>query len=268
LAAGWTVEPARAAARPTAGGTLRGFAPGVDGAAQPQPLRPLRSADAAQAGRALRSARGDAARERPPRTLGWPSPRRGARLVAAGGIDAAAGHADARVPLFRADAVRSQPRAVGQLRDRVVRPPHALRGRHGLRSVLPRDPAALRTDGSRAPPDRRLRAALVHAGRAHEPAGRGPGARRPRRGREHRHALRHVPAHDRGARRTAPRARTGAPRARRRRIALPHARVRRIDSGCPGRRRAYNGKRGALIMTIARSALVAIVLVAAGFAAS
>ena len=107
----------------------------------------------------------------------------------------AADHADAGAALLGADAVRSQPRAVGRLRRR--RP--AARG-----STSPATPAtrpffreigaAARSDRPRAAADRRLRAALVHEGGSHESGGSGAGASRPRRGREHRHALRHLPA--------------------------------------------------------------------------
>ena len=69
-----------------------------------------------------------------------------------------------------------------------------LRRRLRLRPALPRDRRPPGADRPRAAADRRLRAALVHAGHPHESGGGGAGPPRPRRSPEHRDALRHLSA--------------------------------------------------------------------------
>ena len=195
----------RTAARAPAGHRVRRSAADLDDPAQPQSLRSLRSADASQAGvdadpivvtplgngRLVRSAGLGRIEE-----LDWwqdATSRRGAD------------HADAGASLLGAHAVRSQPRAVGRIPAGRRRQAHLLRRRQRLCAALSRDPAAPRSVRSRADPDRRLRAALVHGRGAHEPGGGGAGASRSRRAEEHRHALRHLPADQRGDRRAAAR---------------------------------------------------------------
>ena len=101
------------------------------------------------------------------------------------------------------------------------------RRRHGLRGLLSRRPAAARSDRSGAPANRRLRAALVHARRAHEPGRSRPGAHRSRRTRDDRHALRDVPAHGRRASTT----RSGTCRRHFERTAFRHRAFARWTSG-------------------------------------
>ena len=131
-----SAEPARATASPAAGRPLRRPAADLDRVAEPQPLRSLRSADAADDRGTVRSDRRHAAGERRARALRGYSPRRGARLVAGGDELRAADHADAGAALLRAHAVRSQPCPVGWLHARGGRTPHLLRRRHRLRGLL------------------------------------------------------------------------------------------------------------------------------------
>ena len=107
------------------------------------------------------------------------------------------------------------------------RAPLFLRGRHRLFRRLRRVRPALRADRRRDAPDRRVRAALVHALAAHEPGGSGPGAPRPAREGDARDALGHVRSHRRARR---PAAAASSRRWSRRRTSTP-ARVRSLAIG-------------------------------------
>jgi hypothetical protein len=83
-----------------------------------------------------------------------------------------ADHADASASFLGAGSIRSQSCTVGRIHAGAARGADLLRGRHGVRAVLPEYPEASRTYRRRATPDWCVRAALVHAERSHEP-GRG-----------------------------------------------------------------------------------------------
>src|SRR5204863_6500650 len=99
------------------------------------------------------------------------SPGGGARLVAGGEELRASDRADPGLPLLRAESTRSKPRAVGWIHGGGGRRAHIFRRRQRVCAILPRHPAAARSDRSGPAPDRRLRAAVVHASRSHESSG-------------------------------------------------------------------------------------------------
>src|SRR5690606_21679424 len=118
--------------------------------------------------------------------------------------------------LVAAQPHRGSGAALGILRaERRRRPRGLLRRRQRLLPGLRGNRRAARPVRRRAAPDRRVRAALVHAPHAHGPRGSGAGVSRPRRaGGLRRHALGHVPAQRRAAARAAAAAPRGVERRR------------------------------------------------------
>ncbi|CAA9243395.1 MAG: Bll0480 protein, partial [uncultured Acetobacteraceae bacterium] len=208
-----------------AGRRVRGPAADRRRADLAQPLRPFGPFHAGAALGAGLPAANRAARER----RGAARPRRLDR----GGDGGLGGHAPARArrrglaragaPLVVARRGRPQPRALGRLRAEGGRRDGLLRRRHRLRrrATLPRRRRAPRAARSGAPPDRRLRAALVHGAPAHGPRRGGAGLRAARGAAGARLPLGHLPAHKRGRGPPGARPRGGAGRPRRRRRALP-----------------------------------------------
>ena len=116
LTARQPVERHWTAASAPAGSTVRRLAAHLGRAAEPQSLRPLRSADAQAACAALRSHRGHASRQWHTRAVHRNQACGGARLVAERRNVAAACCADAGAALLRAESVRSKPRSLGRVR--------------------------------------------------------------------------------------------------------------------------------------------------------
>ena len=144
--------------------------------------------------KAFRSAGGDAAEEWSAAPVVRHPQGRRARLVAGEQGGGVPDRVDAGAPFFGAHAVRSKPRVVGRVRVRGRRPPPLLRRRQRLRAVLFGDSSAPRSDRSGPAADRRLRAALVHAVRAHESCRSRSGPSGRHGVSEHRHAFRDVSA--------------------------------------------------------------------------
>src|SRR5437763_1528703 len=108
----------------------------------------------------------------------WPPqidepPQRPPALDGAAAVVTFTGHADAGAALLRADSAGSKPCAVGWIHARAARRAHPVRRRQRVWTLLPRHPAAARSNRPGASPHRRVRAALVHARRSHESGGGG-----------------------------------------------------------------------------------------------